>query len=122
MEPSDNAPEEQVSATRRVLGMGAAAALVGAGIASLAGPLPADQAPVSNSGHTHPLKVFDTIAAMVASRIAEPRLALVLGYSAVNDGGGGLFLWDAQSAANPDGGTVFRSARKPTGRWLRLDL
>ena len=112
---------ERVDPTRRRLGKGTAAALIGASVASLAGALPAHGAAAPDGG-AHPLKVFDNIAAMVASRIAEPRLALVLGYSQVNDGGGGLFLWDAASTAAPDGGTVFQSGRKPTGRWLRLDL
>ena len=62
-----------------------------------------------------------TIAALRAVSIAtNGQLAIVLGYYAKGDGGGGEFYWDNTSVETDNGGTVI----KPTdisgaGRWLR---
>ncbi|RFS17022.1 glycosyl hydrolase family 28-related protein [Emticicia sp. C21] len=47
-------------------------------------------------------------------------VADVLGYYAVNDGGGGQFYWDAASTATDNGGTVIQATGVSTGRWLRI--
>jgi hypothetical protein len=110
-----------MSTTRRTVAKGAAAALVGAAAAHLASAqqpvvLPTDR----------PISVSLTIAALLARPVPRATLvALVLGYNAVNDGGGGLFYWDAQSTATANGGTVFKSNNSrlgAAGRWLRLDV
>ncbi len=45
----------------------------------------------------------------------------VLHYNVVNDGGGGVFLWDAASALADDGGVVIIPNSNPgTGRWRRV--
>lgn len=45
---------------------------------------------------------------------------MALGYYAAGKGGGGLFVWDALSALDDDGGTVIRPNANPAqGRWLR---
>ena len=72
---------------------------------------------------TESIQIVDSIQKMVNSRVGRARrVALVLGYSAVNDGGGGFFLWDPSGTQAADGGTVFRSTVSPTGRWIRLEL
>jgi hypothetical protein len=61
---------------------------------------------------------FETIAAMTASRKA----ALATGQQAsVSDTAqGGSFVWNADSTATADGGTVFASDEGGAGRWLRF--
>lgn len=44
----------------------------------------------------------------------------VLGYYIVNDGGGGVFLWDDTATQSDDGGTVIESNIGGIGRWLRV--
>lgn len=44
----------------------------------------------------------------------------MLGYAAYNDGGGGWFVWDSDSAATADNGMVVLSDSTGTGRWLRM--
>ncbi len=47
--------------------------------------------------------------------------AVMSGYHADGDGGGGAFYWDATSTATDDGGTVVKPASVGgAGRWLRL--
>jgi hypothetical protein len=49
------------------------------------------------------------------------RSAAVRGYHAAEDGGGGLFAWDASSPEADDGGLVIAPAgAPPTGRWKRV--
>ena len=67
--------------------------------------------------------ILDTISKLVAEPVGTQRIvALVLGYSAVNDGGGGFFYWDTSATQAADGGTVFQSSHSTNGRWLRLSL
>ena len=47
-------------------------------------------------------------------------LALVQGYYAPNDGGGGQFQWDPNSTLADNGGTVIAPAPQTPGRWLRV--
>ncbi len=71
-------------------------------------------------GITHELPTVATMAALrarVASRHTQVNL---LGYYAANDGGGGLFAWDASSTATDDGGSVIQPTSLTTGRWRRL--
>ncbi|MCU0838681.1 MAG: hypothetical protein MUE49_08150, partial [Rhodospirillales bacterium] len=44
---------------------------------------------------------------------------LLRGYHAPGDGGGGVFEWDANSAAADNGGTLIRPAVSSKGRWRR---
>lgn len=44
----------------------------------------------------------------------------VRGYHTPGDGGGGMFLWAANSSATVDGGTVIDRTAGGTGRWLRM--
>jgi hypothetical protein len=64
---------------------------------------------------------FETITDLRAIDDGSVDLAYVEGYAAEGDGGGGWFYWDANSAANDDGGAVI----KPTGyvgngRFIRI--
>lgn len=48
------------------------------------------------------------------------QIAICSGRTARHDGGGGIFLWDAGSAANDNGATIIQSSGVVTGRWRRL--
>lgn len=62
----------------------------------------------------------DTIAALKALTTTYATVE-VLGYYAAGDGGGGLFYWDAASAAADNAGTIIQPSALPaTGRWKRL--
>jgi len=51
----------------------------------------------------------------------QPEAYIVLGHSQPNDGGGGVFYWDASSSANHDGATVvLPTGHSGNGRWLRV--
>lgn len=101
--------------SRRAAG---AAALLGAAAVAL-------HAEPAAAGATSGILIVDTVAELLLLPVgsvvsgAPHRTALVLGYHAPNDGGGGLFYWDAGSTLTPDRGTIFRSLSSPTGRWLR---
>lgn len=63
-----------------------------------------------------------SIAALTAlpkSGLTDDDYVIVKGYYAPNDGGGGLFQWDAASTATANIGTVFAADEGGTGRWLR---
>ena len=66
------------------------------------------------------VKTFDTIDQMLA---ANPRdihtNAITLGRTAVSDGGGGRFYYDANSSATTNRGTIFKP-NSANGRWLRV--
>ena len=65
--------------------------------------------------------VFGSVRSMVAERPAFDRAIVVLeGYKNGNDGGGGTFIWDATSEAEPNGGTVFAPSGKGAGRFIRV--
>lgn len=110
---------EPFSTTRRTVAKGTAAALVGAAAAQLASGSTA--APAGADARS--LQISCTIADLEARPVwSDTLVVLVLGYHAIDDGGGGLFYWDPQSNAATDGGTVFASMQSATGRWLRLDF
>ena len=44
----------------------------------------------------------------------------VLGRHEINDGGGGLFRWDASNNETANNGTLFESNNSATGRWERI--
>lgn len=63
---------------------------------------------------------FHDVAAMCRVGALAPGGKITLeGYRAPGDGGGGLFRWDPDSAAEPDGGSVFKP-EKLRGRLLRV--
>jgi hypothetical protein len=80
---------------------------------------------ISNTfGQTTPTTQVKTIADLVALRIPtiNNRLsALVTGRVTENDGGGGLFFYEAASAVSTNLGTVFKPAASD-GRWIRQQL
>src|SRR5471032_29931 len=48
-------------------------------------------------------------------------LTIVAGYHVPGDGGGGLFVWQAEAMDKPDGGLVFgRTPSDAPGRWCRV--
>ncbi len=66
---------------------------------------------------------IDTIATMEDLRVAagdDGDVVRLLGYHAVSDGGGGLFMWDADCVDEDDGGTVIARAGDAAGRWMRM--
>ncbi|WP_041607603.1 hypothetical protein [Tistrella mobilis] len=64
--------------------------------------------------------VVDTLADLLAIPAGWRGPAQILGRNVVNDGGGGVFQWDAASTATPNRGTVFQPTAGGTGRWIRI--
>ncbi len=65
--------------------------------------------------------VKSTIAEMQSFNPASDSTVIVLSYSEVNDGGGGLFNWIPNDSTPTDGGTIFASTYPgATGRWMRV--
>jgi hypothetical protein len=66
----------------------------------------------------------DSVAALKdisPATLADGDSQHVLGYYAANDGGGGLFRWNASSTAADDGGITFIPSSSPdSGRWQRI--
>ena len=108
--------------SRRSLTRGALAAL--AGVAALGASSAQAQSTKRKLGCIgERIDIVDSIQRLIDAPVgAARRVALVLGYSVLNDGGGGFFLWDPSGTQAADGGTVFRSTVSPTGRWIRLEL
>jgi hypothetical protein len=66
------------------------------------------------------VQTVNNIAGLKLVTGATHEVAEVLGYYAINDGGGGEFYWDAGSTATDNGGTIIQATGVPTGRWLRI--
>ncbi len=60
-----------------------------------------------------------TIIGSDTSSTSQP-VAVVGGYRAVGDGGGGIFYWDSSSSSGDNGGTIFVPTGSSSGRWVRL--
>ena len=56
-----------------------------------------------------------TLTSLRDLNAGEVDFVAVLGYHAVNDGGGGMFFWDSASNATADNGSVFYAADDPSG-------
>lgn len=67
--------------------------------------------------HTSP-HFFADLSTLISAGTRD--IIFLDGYSTANDGGGGLFVWDANSTATPDNGTVVSVTGVLTGRWKRL--
>ncbi len=63
-----------------------------------------------------------TMTALAKAGLTDGDMLLVENYLTGIAGGGGLFKWDAVSAAADDGGLVIASDEGGAGRWLRLHL
>jgi len=122
--PADAHPAAD-QATRRSFAVGAVAALAGAAVATLASSSAAQQGVSPRFAVVQPggLLILDSIQDMQAFKVGNhQRAALVLGYSTLNDGGGGVFYWDPVSTDTQDGGVVFASFTSVTGRRIRLAM
>lgn len=75
--------------------------------------------PVSDDGGTYS-SVVTTIANLrLLTGEADQSISL-LGHTAVGDGGGGDFYWDATSTDADNDGTIIKVTGVTTGRWIRL--
>src|SRR5690242_14408233 len=54
------------------------------------------------------------------TNLSTGALAVVLGYTVADDGGGGVFYWDGGSTEGDNGGTIIQVAGLTTGRWKRV--
>ena len=64
---------------------------------------------------------FGSVVQMKKTVPAENKASVLLkGYYYPNDGGGGIFYWDADSVAAPDGGLVIAPNDSETGRYIRV--
>lgn len=69
---------------------------------------------------TSPQICFGTLTDLRANS-GQPNVQVFLnGLSALNDGNGGAYMWDANSTAADNGFTVIKVGNVTTGRWLRL--
>lgn len=64
-------------------------------------------------------QVFDTIADLTLQKGTPTTSVMVLGASTVNDGNGGIYLWDNSSIATADGSRIIAVSGVTTGRWIR---
>lgn len=128
---ADEAPE-QVDTAKRGFGgalFGGAAALALSGCLSDDGQLPTSEATAALGGAS--FRWINTInggtgsptnlRALVGSDATTASIPVVVvgGHSAVGDGGGGTFFWDASTATGDNDGTIIVPTGG-TGRWLRL--
>lgn len=68
-----------------------------------------------------PAKTVSSMAALRLVSGAEDGQTIALsGYSSENDGGGGIFVWNATSTTADDGGTIIAPTGVGTGRWYRV--
>ena len=74
----------------------------------------------ANPPQTEDWQIIATIADLKKLQVAgQPIIVWVQGYHQINDGGSGLFYWDAASTAADNGGTVIKSQVTSQGAWLR---
>ena len=69
------------------------------------------------------LRAITNIAALraLAVPISQGEVRVVAGYHNIGDGGGGVFVWDAHSAAADNSGTIIGLSLSPlAGRWIRI--
>lgn len=69
------------------------------------------------------LKTLPTITDLRAEDYTVSTRVFVLGHTSSNDGGGGVFMWDAASSATDNSGTIIKPTAISTGnpgRWLRI--
>lgn len=86
------------------------------------GVLPTSSSDTAITATTVP--TYATVAALRAATTPPPSgVARIVGYSSANDGGGGLFRWDASDTTSVhNGGTILTptSALSSSGRWKRI--
>jgi hypothetical protein len=66
------------------------------------------------------MSVFNTYSNLVAATPSAGDTALLLGYNAKGDGGGGEFYWDSASSATPHGSIIVQPSGGGAGRWFRV--
>ena len=66
------------------------------------------------------MSVFNTYNDLVAATPSAGDTALLLGYNAKGDGGGGELYWDSASTATPHGSIIVQPGGGGTGRWFRV--
>ena len=68
-----------------------------------------------------PVQTIAALTALTPTTADDMRYIRVLGYHTANDGGGGIFYWQANSAAEVNGGTFFAPDNwQGRGRWKRV--
>lgn len=67
-----------------------------------------------------PLGSIATVAAMRLTEGTADQAVILLGHTAINDGGQGAFYWDSASVEADDDGTIIKPTATITGRWKRL--
>lgn len=64
------------------------------------------------------VQTIDDLKAIDVATLTDKQQALVAGYSAPGDGGGGVFYFDAAASTADNGGTIFAPSAG-SGRWFR---
>jgi len=65
-------------------------------------------------------KSFGTISDLRSQSGSSNTQVLLQGLNAINDGNGGIYMWDDLSTATDDGLSVIKVASVTTGRWLKM--
>lgn len=110
---NDESIGSELQLQRRQVAAGLAAALGALALSACAKPASGELEGDIGTGiaalnGTTNIRWVDTVASLRALAGAANWVAILEGYAAVNDGGGGLFVWSTVAAAD-DGGTVLNS-------------
>jgi len=65
-------------------------------------------------------KSFGTISDLRSQSGSSNTQVLLQGLNTINDGNGGIYMWDDLSTATDDGLSVIKVASVTTGRWLKM--
>lgn len=108
-----DAPAPVTPARRSLLRLGGVSVLGAAAVLGTASTAQAGGGAGAGSARSVP-----TVAELRALNPSRNDTVLVTGYAAAGDGGALLMRWDADSTAEPNGGTVIASAKaRAKGRW-----
>ncbi|TMV46277.1 hypothetical protein FE783_26675 [Paenibacillus mesophilus] len=80
-----------------------------------------DKKSVRISGTMSTVSTVSELRNLPTADLSDNETILVCGYSSVNDGGAGIFCWNASSTAADNGGTIILpTGHTGAGRWIRL--
>jgi len=68
----------------------------------------------------HPMADIATMRASRKASLTDGQQIVVSGHTRADDGGGGTFVWQADSSTPVDGGLVFDADERGPGRWKRI--
>lgn len=75
---------------------------------------------IQNTTTIRHIRIVKTVAELRLPYSGDRNYVLLLGRSAIGDGGHGLFYWDTTSTVNDNGGFIVKVSDIPIGRWRRI--